>query len=107
MINITESAWNKIASHSENPVLRLGIKSGGCHGFSYVFVFVENAESNDVVLHNKNARIVVSKNHLPFLESGTLDYQQEMMHAKFVFQNPKSDGSCGCGVSFTLPKPTS
>ena len=36
-----------------------------------------------------------------FVKGATVDYVEEMIRSSFaIAENPNSDGSCGCGVSF-------
>jgi iron-sulfur cluster assembly protein len=91
-----------------NTALRLGIRGGGCSGFSYVIEFHDGeprAKDNvfDYVAEDGTpVRVVVDKKSLVFLNGMTLDWEQSLMQQGFKFQNPNEKTSCGCGHSFTV-----
>jgi iron-sulfur cluster assembly protein len=88
--------------------LRLGIRGGGCSGFSYVIEFHDGpprAKDNvfDYVAEDGTpVRVVVDKKSLVFLNGTTLDWEQTLMQQGFKFLNPNEKTSCGCGHSFTV-----
>ena len=91
-----------------NTALRLGIRGGGCSGFSYVIEFHDGeprAKDNvyDYVAEDGTpVRVVVDKKSLVFLNGTTLDWEQTIMQQGFKFVNPNEKTSCGCGHSFTV-----
>jgi len=83
--------------------LRLGIKGGGCSGFSYVLRFEDDPpKDRDVVFEQHNIKIVVDKKSLVYLNGATLDWEKSLMKQGFKFINPNEKSSCGCGHSFTV-----
>ena len=91
-----------------NTALRLGIRGGGCSGFSYVIEFHDGpprAKDNvyDYVAEDGTpVRVVVDKKSLVFLNGTMLDWEQTVMQQGFKFVNPNEKTSCGCGHSFTV-----
>ncbi len=91
-----------------NTALRLGIRGGGCSGFSYVIEFHDGeprAKDNvfDYVAEDGTpVRVVVDKKSLVFLNGMTLDGEQTLMQQGFKVLNPNEKTSCGCGHSFTV-----
>lgn len=91
-----------------NAALRLGIRGGGCSGFSYVIEFHDGeprAKDNvyDYVADDGTpVRVVVDKKSLVFLNGTTLEWEQTIMQQGFKFVNPNEKTSCGCGHSFTV-----
>ncbi len=105
MIKVTESAWNRVGSiTSSGQVFRVGIESGGCHGFQYVFKVCEQQEDDILVEGPDGKNIVIARRCHAFLEGGTLNFVEEVMHSHFVFDNPKVETGCGCGISFQIPR---
>jgi iron-sulfur cluster assembly protein len=84
-------------------MIRLGIKGGGCSGFSYV-IQVEDAapRDRDRVFERDGARFVVDKKSLLYLAGTTLDWKQTLMQQGFEFVNPNVKTNCGCGHSFQV-----
>jgi iron-sulfur cluster assembly protein len=88
--------------------LRVGIRGGGCSGFSYVIEFHDGApRSRDRVIDYKAedgtpVRVVVDPKSLLYLNGAVLDWEQTLMQQGFKFRNPQEKTSCGCGHSFTV-----
>jgi iron-sulfur cluster assembly protein len=86
--------------------LRLGIRGGGCSGFSYVIEFHDGApHARDRVFEYTAAdgtpvRVVVDPKSLLYLNGTTLEWQQTLMQQGFKFANPNEKTGCGCGHSF-------
>jgi len=91
-----------------NAALRLGIRGGGCSGFSYVIEFHDGEpRAKDNVYDFKAedgtpVRVVVDKKSLVYLNGTTLDWEQTLLQQGFKFVNPNEKTSCGCGHSFTV-----
>ncbi len=83
--------------------IRLGIKGGGCSGFSYVIAFEDEApRERDRVFEADGVRFIVDKKSLIYLAGSALDYEKTLMFQGFKFKNPNEASSCGCGHSFTV-----
>jgi len=83
--------------------IRLGIKGGGCSGFSYVIAFEDEApRERDRVFEVEGVRFVVDKKSLIYLAGSALDFEKTLMFQGFKFRNPNEATSCGCGHSFTV-----
>jgi iron-sulfur cluster assembly protein len=83
--------------------VRLGIKGGGCSGFSYVIQFDDEApRERDTVYEVDGVKFYVDKKSLVYLAGSLLDYEKTLMFQGFKFRNPNEATSCGCGHSFTV-----
>ena len=86
--------------------LRLGIRGGGCSGFSYVIEFHDGApHGRDRVLDyvatdGTPVRVVVDPKSLLYLNGAVLEWEQTLMRQGFKFANPNEKTGCGCGTSF-------
>jgi len=86
-----------------NAAVRLGVKGGGCSGFSYVIEFSDDEpRSRDTVTEYDGVRFYVDKKSLIYLNDSTLDYVNTVMFRGFKFLNPQEATKCGCGHSFTV-----
>lgn len=87
-----------------NAMIRVGIKGGGCSGFSYVIEFEDEAprEGRDRVFEIDGAKFVVDKKSLVYLNGTELDWKQTLMQQGFEFHNPQVKSNCGCGHSFQV-----
>lgn len=104
---VTDSAVTKIKDliQSEGDpalFLRVGVRPGGCSGFSYEMFFdSEIDEQADIVETYGEIRVVVDNQSVEMLRGSTLDYQEGLMGAGFAVNNPNVTKSCGCGSSFS------
>lgn len=82
--------------------LRVGVKGGGCSGFSYVLDLTEeHLADSDEELESRGIKIVIDNKSLLYLEGTEIDYKTNgMIGGGFVFKNPNATSTCGCGSSF-------
>jgi iron-sulfur cluster assembly protein len=107
MITISESASDKIkellsAEETPNSFLRLGVKAGGCSGFSYGMGFDDDQKSDDKVLNIHGLKVVVDEESSKYLYGVEIDYKDSGMGGGFTIDNPNAVASCGCGSSFKV-----
>lgn len=106
-IKLTEKAANEIIrirgqnSIPEDHNLRLGVKGGGCSGFSYVLGFDSETRKGDQVFDLQGIKVVVDPKSLFYLSGIELDFSDGLNGKGFVFNNPKATKTCGCGSSFS------
>jgi iron-sulfur cluster assembly protein len=80
--------------------LRIGLRGGGCDGFSYVFEWADKpAGPRDHVLEFDAVRVFIDKKSMLYLAGTTLNFVTGLMGHGFKFENPNVKGSCGCGES--------
>lgn len=82
--------------------LRVGVKGGGCSGFSYVLDLTEKRKETDEVFEQHGIRVICDPKSLLYLGGTTVDFKDEIMGRGFVFNNPNASTSCGCGSSFAV-----
>lgn len=80
--------------------LRIGVKGGGCSGFSYVLGFDE-AKENDDVFEVKGIKVLMQKAHAIYLLGMEIDWVDGLNNRGFSFNNPNAKDTCGCGTSFS------
>ena len=137
-VNITETAAREINSiihqqglDADKIRLRVGVKGGGCSGFSYILDLTEVQKDSDElwefsyrtsedgktitrVEHGAGAattavaeagtftvRVVCDPKSYLYLNGTTIDFKDEIMGRGFVFNNPNATTTCGCGSSFS------
>ena len=103
-IEITAAAAAEIAKQRDKrgtpgAMIRIGVRGGGCTGFTYVFEWAEQARATDKVFSAHGVSIVVDPKSLVYLGGMQLDFVRGMMGHGFKFNNPNAKGSCGCGES--------
>jgi iron-sulfur cluster assembly protein len=88
--------------------LRVGLRGGGCSGFTYVIEFHDGPpRAKDRVFDLTAAdaspvRVVVDPKSLLYLSGTLLDWEQTLLKQGFKFVNPHEKSGCGCGHSFSV-----
>src|ERR1044071_4543306 len=103
-VEITAAAAAEIARQREkrgtpDAMIRIGVRGGGCTGFTYVFEWAEQVRATDKVFSGHGESIVVDPKSLVYLGGMQLDFVKGMMGHGFKFNNPNAKGACGCGES--------
>lgn len=80
-------------------VLRIGVKGGGCSGFSYVLGFDEKGE-NDNEYEIEGIPFVMNRSHELYLAGMEINWENGLNNRGFTFNNPNASTTCGCGSSF-------
>ena len=106
MITLTPGAVSQVKqllSKENKPELglRIGVRSGGCSGFSYVLGF-DAPQEGDKVQELEGIKVLVDTKSAGYLEGTQLDYQDGLQGKGFTFSNPNATKSCGCGESFSV-----
>ena len=119
-VTVTETAAREITSiisqqdlDADKICLRVGVKGGGCSGFSYLLDLTEVSKDSDemwnYVYTLKNdgdesqvsIRVICDPKSYLYLNGTSIDFKDELMGRGFVFNNPNATSSCGCGSSFS------
>ncbi|MDX1911406.1 MAG: iron-sulfur cluster assembly accessory protein [Saprospiraceae bacterium] len=80
--------------------LRVGVKGGGCSGFSYVLGF-DKIQENDDTFEVNGMQVVMNKAHAIYLLGMEVDFHNGLDNRGFTFENPNAKSTCGCGTSFS------
>ena len=99
MIHINEL---KTKMNDGKTCLRMGVKSGGCSGMSYVMDFITEDEivEEDHIEMCGEIKCEVDPKSLLYLYGLQLDYSDQLIGGGFKFSNPNAETACGCGKSF-------
>ena len=103
-VEVTAAAAEEIAKQkakrgTPEAMIRIGVRGGGCTGFTYVFEWAEQVRPSDKVFSGHGESIVVDPKSLVYLGGMQLDFVKGMMGHGFKFNNPNAKGACGCGES--------
>ena len=80
--------------------VRVGVKSGGCAGMSYVIEYAKEINPNDEVIEDKGVKVFIDAGAIMYLLGTEMDYKKEEFSSNFIFKNPNETERCGCGESF-------
>ena len=113
-ISISEGAADHVRDFTKqagqpDANLRVGVKGGGCSGFSYILDLTESKKQGDeqwdfdftVDDNTFNLSVICDPKSYLYINGTTLDFKDEVMGRGFVFDNPNASSSCGCGSSFS------
>ena len=108
-LNVTAKAVDRIrvilakeGISAEEGGMRLGVKGGGCSGLSYAIAFDAHSRERDNIFVFDGVRVFIDPKSFIYLNGMTLDYEETLMRQGFLFLNPNSARSCGCGTSFSV-----
>ncbi|MBE2211002.1 MAG: iron-sulfur cluster assembly accessory protein [Xanthomonadaceae bacterium] len=96
-----ERVHSYLAAEPAKAGLRFGVKRTGCSGWGYVIGLADAIEAGDSTFRQDGVTIVVDADSLPLVDGTEIDFLKAGLNEQFVFRNPKAQGECGCGESFT------
>ena len=107
VIKLSDNAANRIKeimSKADNTAIgvRVGVKSGGCAGMSYMMEYAKEAKKNEEVIEDKGVKVFIDANAVMYLLGTEMDYKKDKFSSQFVFKNPNETERCGCGEAFKV-----
>ena len=107
VIKLSDNAANRIKeimSKAESSAIgvRVGGKSGGCAGMSYIMEYAKEAKKNEEVIEDKGVKVFIDSNAIMYLLGTEMDFKTDKFSSQFVFKNPNETERCGCGESFKV-----
>ena len=107
VIKLSDNAASRIKeimSKADNTTIgvRVGVKSGGCAGMSYVMEYAKEVKKNEEVIEDKGVKVFIDANAIMYLLGTEMDYKTDKFSSQFVFKNPNETERCGCGESFKV-----
>ena len=107
VIKLSDNAAKRIKeimSKADNSTIgvRVGVKSGGCAGMSYVMEYAKEAKKNEEIIEDKGVKVFIDANAIMYLLGTEMDYKTDKFSSQFVFKNPNETERCGCGESFKV-----
>jgi iron-sulfur cluster assembly protein len=106
MIQLTEAAAKEIRKVkaeeglADDVPIRIGIKAGGCSGFTYTFEFDAKQGKFDLEFESQGLKVLVDKKSHLYIDGTEIDWSYSLIDRGLKFTNPSAKGSCGCGTSF-------
>jgi iron-sulfur cluster assembly accessory protein len=105
-VTLSDSAVAKVSEllaeeDAESLLQRVGVKPGGCSGYSYDMFFDTEIAPDDVVSTFGDVRVVVDAESAGLLKGATVDFSDGLNGAGFHISNSNATKTCGCGSSFS------
>ena len=102
MITFTDNAIEQLKTVIEAPeCVRVAVVGGGCAGMSYVMDIATDGDEEDILINFDHVEIYVDPHSADILSKTTVDFVKTLQKEGFVFNNPDSNTTCGCGMSFS------
>lgn len=105
-ISLTPAAADRIrsflVSRGKGVGLRLGVRTTGCSGYAYVIDYADEIAAADQVFEDQGVKVLVDPESLKYIDGTTVDFVRQGLGESFRFINPKVQGECGCGESFSI-----
>tara|TARA_B100000965_G_C19241832_1_gene604707 strand:+ start:51 stop:383 length:333 start_codon:yes stop_codon:yes gene_type:complete len=107
VITLTDNAAIRIKEimskdESKSIGVRVGVKSGGCAGMSYIMEYAKEINPSDEVIEDKGVKVFIDPGAIMYLLGTEMDYKKEQFSSSFIFKNPNETERCGCGESFKV-----
>ena len=105
VITLSDNAASRIKEILSNDEtksigVRVGVKSGGCAGMSYIMEYTKEINPTDEIIEDKGVKVFIDPGAIMYLLGTEMDYKKEEFSSTFVFKNPNETERCGCGESF-------
>jgi iron-sulfur cluster assembly protein/iron-sulfur cluster insertion protein len=105
-VTLTSAAAAKVAEliareDDDAMALRLGVRPGGCSGFSYELELDSRVDDSDIVNTFDGVNLVVDSQSMAKVNGAEIDYRDTLQGAGFHINNPNVERACGCGNSFS------
>ncbi len=106
-ISLSESAAKRISfltqqGEDKGKKLRISVLGGGCSGFQYKYELVDTIESDDIIIKNDGATLIIDQVSADLLKGSVVNYIESLGFAHFEIKNPNAASKCGCGNSFSI-----
>ncbi len=107
IISLSENAAKRIkeimsVAEKNSVGVRVGVKSGGCAGMSYIMEYTKKINPNDEVIKDKGVKVFIDSAAVMYLLGTEMDYKKSNFSSSFIFNNPNETERCGCGESFKV-----
>jgi len=102
MISFTDAAKEQLNEAIEaHETVRVAVMGGGCSGMSYALTIDSEIDEEDILLMQGDVKIYIDPHSAVILDKTIIDYVKTLQTEGFVFNNPKANTTCGCGMSFS------
>ncbi|ANZ73951.1 BA75_01433T0 [Komagataella pastoris] len=105
LITLSPSAVSHLRALSDLPepkLTRIGVRNRGCSGLTYHLEYVSEPGKFDEMVEQDGVKVLIDSKALFSIVGSEMDWVDDKLSSKFVFKNPNSKGTCGCGESFMV-----
>ncbi|CAR26061.1 hypothetical protein ZYGR_0E00390 [Zygosaccharomyces rouxii] len=105
LISLSPRAMTHLRSLLDQPepkLIRIGVTNRGCSGLSYDLQYITEPGKYDEIVEQDGIKVIVDSKALFSVVGSEMDWIDDRLSSRFVFRNPNSKGTCGCGESFMV-----
>lgn len=105
LITLSDSAVEHLRALLDQPepqLIRIGVKNRGCSGLTYHLEYVTEPGKFDETVEQNGVKVLIDSKALFSIVGSEMDWLDDKLSLRFVFKNPNSKGTCGCGESFMV-----
>lgn len=86
----------------EPQLIRIGVRNRGCSGLTYHLEYVTEPGKFDELVEQDGVKVLIDSKALFSIVGSEMDWIDDKLSSRFIFKNPNSKGTCGCGESFMV-----
>lgn len=105
LISLSPSAVEHLKGLLDQPtpqLIRIGVKNRGCSGLTYHLEYVSEPGKFDETVEQDGVKVLIDSKALFSIVGSEMDWLDDKLSSRFIFKNPNSKGTCGCGESFMV-----
>ena len=81
----------------------IGVDKSGCSGYAYKLDFGNSSDfKNFEIIDQDDTKVLIDPKATMYLLGSIMDYREDKLSSRFVFDNPNEKSTCGCGESFSV-----
>jgi len=104
-VKLTPGAVNQLRAMLNQPepkMIKVGVRNRGCSGLAYHLEYVEKPGAFDEEVEQDGVKVLVDSKALFSIIGSEMDWVEDKLNQRFVFNNPNIKEQCGCGESFMV-----
>lgn len=86
----------------EPKLIKVGVRNRGCSGLAYHLEYVEKPGMFDEEVEQDGVKVLIDSKALFSIIGSEMDWVEDKLNQRFVFNNPNTKEQCGCGESFMV-----
>lgn len=105
LITLSPNAVSHLQALLDQPepkLIRIGVRNRGCSGLTYNLEYVDKPGKFDETVEQDGVKVLIDSKALFSIVGSEMDWLDDKLSSRFIFKNPNSKGTCGCGESFMV-----
>lgn len=105
LITLSPNAIKHLQALLDQPepqLIRIGVRNRGCSGLTYHLEYVTEGGKFDELVEQDGVKVLIDLKALFLIVGSEMDWIDDKLSSRFIFKNPNSKGTCGCGESFMV-----